>query len=126
MNKKFISILILLVMLITCSPLTTFANTMPLEELRVHYGAISVEAYNIGYGFVMEPSLFLKEGKVVGDITAEVLTKKNIGYKGDTSYFSGFEFDDTAEPQYPEYLIPYSSGFDGIGTGNGYLEEFDP
>ena len=125
MNNKFLSILILLVMLITCSPLTTFANTMTLDNLRENYGAISVEAYNIGYGFVVEPSLFPKEGKSVGEITLEVLTKKNIGYKGDISYFSGFEFDDTVEAQYPEYLTPYSSGFDRAGNGNGYLEEFD-
>ena len=125
MNNKFLSILILLVMLITCSPLTTFANTMTLDDLRENYGAISVEAYNLGQGFLVEPSLYAKEGKSVGDITVEVLTKKNIGYTGDTSYFSGFEFDDTVAPTYPEYLEPYSWELDSMGDGDGYLAEFD-
>ncbi|MBE7019752.1 MAG: hypothetical protein E7413_07760 [Ruminococcaceae bacterium] len=125
MNKKFFSILMFLMMAVSLFPLATFANTMPLVDLRENYGAISVEAYNLGQGFLVEPSLYAKEGKSVGDITVEVLTKKNIGYTGDTSYFSGFEFDDTIEPQYPEYLQDYIWEFEGLGDGNGYLEEFD-
>ncbi|MBO5408053.1 MAG: hypothetical protein J6A61_01390 [Clostridia bacterium] len=128
MSKKILCILLFATMLVALLPLAAFADTSTLlsvEDLRKEYGAITVEAYNIGHGFVVEPSLFLKEGKSVGDITAEVLTQKNMKYKGSTAYFSGFEFDDTMEAQYPEYLLPYSPGFDGIGDGNGYLEEFD-
>lgn len=130
MKHKFFSILILLVMLITCSTLTTYANTMTLSELRETHGAFTVEAYNLGQGFLVEPSLYVKNGRSVSDITADILTDKNIGYSGDTymgsvSYFSGFEFDDTVEPQYPEYLEELSWEFDTSGDGNGYLEEFD-
>ncbi len=128
MNKKIFNILLFVMMIVTICPLATFANTstlLTLDELREEYGAITVEAYNIGQGFLVEPSLFIKKGKSVGDITIEVLTEKNIGYKGSTSYFSGFEFDDTIKPQYPEYLEPYSWEFDEAGDGNHFLEEFD-
>ena len=128
MNKKILSILLAVVMVFTMIPLTAFAteNTlMTLEELREQNGAISVEAYNIGQGFLIEPSLYAKEGKSTGDITVDFLTSKNINYQGSTSYFSGFEFDDTVAPQYPSYLEPYLGELDTTGDGNGYLAEFD-
>lgn len=128
MNKRILSILLAVVMVFTMIPLTAFAteNTlMTLEELREQNGAISVEAYNIGQGFLIEPSLYAKEGKSTGDITVDFLTSKNINYQGSTSYFSGFEFDDTVAPQYPSYLEPYLGELDTTGDGNGYLAEFD-
>ena len=128
MNKRILSILLAVVMVFTMIPLTAFAteNTlMTLEELREQNGAISVEAYNIGQGFLVEPSLYAKEGKSTGDITVDFLTSKNINYQGSTSYFSGFEFDDTVAPQYPSYLEPYLGELDTTGDGNGYLAEFD-
>ena len=132
MNKKFFSVVAVMVAIMMVS-LTAFANAdtlLTLDELRESYGAISVEAYNLGQGFLVEPSLYVKDGRCVSDITADALTIKNIGYLGDmymgsVSYFSGFEFDDTIEPQYPEYLEEHSWEFDGMGDGNGYLEEFD-
>lgn len=66
-----------------------------------------------------------KGGKSTGDITVDFLTSKNINYQGSTSYFSGFEFDDTVAPQYPSYLEPYLGELDTTGDGNGYLAEFD-
>lgn len=57
--------------------------------------------------------------------TVDFLTSKNINYQGSTSYFSGFEFDDTVAPQYPSYLEPYLGELDTTGDGNGYLAEFD-
>ncbi len=127
MKQKIFSILFFVMMMITMLPQLVFANgtLLTLEELREENGAISVEAYNIGQGFLVEPSLYSKDGRCTGEITVDVLASKNIGYKGSTSYFSGFQFDDTIEPQYPEYLEPYSADFDGMGDGNGYLEEFD-
>ncbi|MBP3560051.1 MAG: hypothetical protein J6K49_05235 [Clostridia bacterium] len=128
MNKKFLSILLAVVMVFTMIPLTAFANgnaLLTLDELREEKGAITVEAYNIGYGFLVEPSLYDKEGKATGDITVDFLTSKGINYQGSTSYFSGFEFDDTLTPDYPSYLEPYLGELDSTGDGNGYLAEFD-
>ncbi len=127
MNKKVLSILIFFAVIVAMLPQSAFANgtLLTLEELREENGAISVEAYNIGQGFLVEPTLYSKDGRCTGEITVDVLASKNIDYKGSTSYFSGFQFDDTIEPQYPEYLEPYSADFDGVGDGNGYLEEFD-
>ena len=125
--KKFLSVLLVLVMVLGMQPLGTFAyDKLTLEELRAENGAITVEAYNIGQGFLVEPSLFTKEeNKSTGDITIELLESKSINYRGSASYFSGFEFDDTVAPTYPEYLEPYSWELDSMGDGDGYLAEFD-
>ena len=128
MNKRILSILLAVIMVFTMIPLTAVAseNTlMTLEQLREQNGAITVEAYNIGQGFLVEPSLYSKGVKSTGDITVDFLTSKNINYQGSTSYFSGFEFDDTVAPQYPSYLEPYLGELDTTGDGNGYLAEFD-
>ncbi|MBR2411048.1 MAG: hypothetical protein IKB08_04915, partial [Clostridia bacterium] len=128
MNKRILSILLAVVMVFTMIPLTAFAteNTlMTLEELREQNGAISVEAYNIGQGFLVEPSLYAKEGKSVGDITVDFLESNGLTYNGSTSYFSGFEFDDTIAPEYPEYLEPYIGELSDSGDGDGMLSEFD-
>ena len=128
MNKRILSILLAAVMVFTMIPLTAVAteNTfMTLEELREEYGAISIEAYNLGHGFLVEPSLYAKEGKSVGDITVDFLESNGLTYAGDTSYFSGFEFDDTVAPEYPEYLEPYMGELWDSGDGNGMLAEFD-
>lgn len=126
--KKLLSLFLALVMVLSLVPTTVFATEgeqLTLAELREENGAISVEAYNIGQGFLVEPSLYAKEGKSVGDITVDFLTSKNINYQGSTSYFSGFEFDDTVAPQSPSYLEPYLGELDTTGDGNGYLAEFD-
>lgn len=128
MNKKIFSVFLFVTIVVTMLPLNAFANgetVLTLEELREEKGAITIEAYNIGQGFLMEPSLFDKNGKSTGDITIEALTSKNIDYKGSTSYFSGFAYDDTVEATYPVYLMDYVDSFDTMGDGNGYLEEFD-
>ena len=128
MNKKILSILFSVIMVATMLPYRSFANTdtlLTIGELREEKGAITIEAYNIGQGFLMEPSLFDKEGKSTGDITVNVIKSKNIGYTGSTSYFGGFEFDDTIEPTYPGYLEEYIGDFDTTGDGDGYLAEFD-
>ena len=125
---KIVSILLSIIMIAGILPVSVFAteNTlMTLEELREQNGAITVEAYNIGQGFLVEPSLYSKGGKSTGDITVDFLTSKNINYQGSTSYFSGFEFDDTVAPQYPSYLEPYLDELDTTGDENGYLTEFD-
>ena len=109
-------------------PLSSYAyedRFMTVEELREEKGAIAIEAYNIGQGFVMEPSLFDKEGKSTGEITVEVLERKGIGYIGNNSYFSGFEFDDRRKAVYPDYLSGYKGIFEETGSGDGYLAEFD-
>lgn len=128
MNKRILSLLLAIVMVFTMIPLTAFAteNTlMTLEELREQNGAISVEAYNIGQGFLVEPSLYAKEGESVGDITVDFLESNGLTYNGSTSYFSGFEFDDTIAPEYPEYLEPYIGELSDSGDGDGMLSEFD-
>ena len=128
MTMKIVSILLSIIMIAGILPVSVFAteNTlMTLEELREQNGAITVEAYNIGQGFLVEPSLYSKGGKSTGDITVDFLTSKNINYQGSTSYFSGFEFDDTVAPQYPGYLEPYLDELDTTGDDNGYLAEFD-
>ena len=128
MTMKIVSILLSIIMIAGILPVSVFAteNTlMTLEELREQNGAITVEAYNIGQGFLVEPSLYSKGGKSTGDITVDFLTSKNIDYKGDTSYFGGFEFDDTVAPQYPSYLEPYLDELDTTGDDDGYLAEFD-
>ena len=126
--KKLLSLFLALVMVLSLVPATVFATEvelLTLEQLREQNGAITVEAYNIGQGFLVEPSLYSKGGKSTGDITVDFLTSKNINYQGSTSYFSGFEFDDTVAPQYPSYLEPYLGELDTTGDGNGYLAEFD-
>lgn len=128
MNKRILSILLAVIMVFTMIPLTAVAteNTlMTLEELREQNGAISVEAYNIGQGFLIEPSLYAKEGKSVGDITVDFLESNGLTYSGSTSYFSGMEFDDTLAPEYPEYLEPYIGELSDRGDGDGMLAEFD-
>ena len=128
MNKRILSILLAVVMVFTMIPLTAVAseNTlMTLEELREQNGSISVEAYNIGQGFLIEPSLYAKEGKSVGDITVDFLESNGLTYSGSTSYFSGMEFDDTLAPEYPEYLEPYIGELSDRGDGDGMLAEFD-
>lgn len=128
MNKRIFSILLAVVMVFTMIPLTAFATENPLltlEQLREQNGAITVEAYNIGQGFLVEPTLFVKDGRSTGDITVDFLTNKGVSYSGSTSYFSGFEFDDTTAPQYPEYLEPYLSELENSGDGDGMLAEFD-
>ena len=128
MNKRILSILLAVIMVFTMIPLTAFATEstlMTLEELREQNGAISVEAYNIGQGFLVEPSLYAKEGKSVGDITVNFLESNGLTYSGSTSYFSGMEFDDTLAPEYPEYLEPYLGELEESGDGDGMLSEFD-
>ena len=128
MNKRILSILLAIVMVFTMIPLTAFAtenDLMTLEELREENGAISIEAYNIGQGFLVEPSLYAKEGKSVGDITVDFLESNGLTYSGSTSYFSGMEFDDTLAPEYPEYLEPYLGELEESGDGDGMLSEFD-
>lgn len=104
-------------------------SLLALEELRAEYGAISIEAYNIGQGFLLEPSLYSKaEEKSAGDITIDLLTEKGLNYSGSSSYFSGFEFDDSVEAIYPAYLQSYLD--DGEVSeqndeSDGYLGEFD-
>ena len=49
---------------------------MTLEQLREQNGAITVEAYNIGQGFLVEPSLYSKGVKSTGDITVDFLQAK--------------------------------------------------
>lgn len=127
--KKIILRIILAVMMAAMMPIQIFAvddSLLTLEELRTKKGAITVEAYNIGQGFLMEPTLFDKaEEKSVGDITVSVLEDKKIGYQGSTSYFAALEFDDTVEAIYPEYLADFAGEFDLKGDGDGYLSEFD-
>lgn len=129
MTTKVVAMLIAVFMVVSMSPVVVFATEsalLTLEELKEQYGAITVEAYNIGHGFLVEPSLYTKEdGKSTGDITVDFLTSKNINYQGSTSYFSGFEFDDTLAPQYPSYLEDYVGELSDAGDGNGYLAEFD-
>lgn len=128
MKSKILSLFIFVQIIAAMLPMGVFAdeNTLlTLEELKEEYGAITVEAYNIGQGFLVEPSLYIKEGKSTGDITVDILTSKNIDYKGSTSYFSGLEFDDSIEAIYPDYLKDYTDYFDTTGDCNGYLEEFD-
>ena len=126
--KKIILRIMLTVMMVSMMSIQTFAaddRLLTLEELRTEKGAITVEAYNIGQGFLMEPTLFDKDGKSVGDITGIILEDKNIGYRGSTSYFTGLEFDDTIEATYPTYLEAYAGEFELEGDGDGYLGEFD-
>ena len=128
MNKRILSILLAAIMVFTMIPLTAFAtenDLMTLEELREENGAISIEAYNLGHGFLVEPSLYEKEGKSVGDITVDFLENNGLTYSGSTSYFSGMEFDDTLAPEYPEYLEPYLGELEESGDGDGMLSEFD-
>ena len=127
--KKLLSLFLALVMVLSLVPTTVFATDteerLTLEELREQKGAITVEAYNIGQGFLIEPSLYAKEGKSVGDITVNFLESNGLTYRGDTSYFSSFEFADTVAPQYPSYLEPYLGELDTTGDDDGYLSEFD-
>ena len=128
MTKKVLSTILALVMVLGLLPAAVYATEpemLTLEELRSEYGAITIEAYNIGQGFLVEPTLYAKEGKSVGDITVELLANKGISYQGSTSYFSGLEFDDMLAPEYPEYLAPYLSELEQCGDGDGYLAEFD-
>ena len=126
--KKTAALLLAIITMLGMLPAMAFAEgtaLLTLDELRAEKGAITVEAYNIGRGFLIEPSLYDKTGKSTGDITVELLGRKNLSYKGSTSYFEGFSFDDTVEAAYPSYLEPYRSDLSDTGDGDGYLSEFD-
>ena len=137
--KKIMSMILALVLMLGLLPATAFAadstNLMSLEELREVKGAFAVEAYNLGQGFLVEPSLYDKvSGKSVSEITGDILTSKNIEFRGDFSnegivtYFSGLKFDDSLEAQYPEYLQPLVDSGDISETNDdpdGFLSEFD-
>ncbi len=128
MKKRILSFFLALTMFFTMIPLMSFANAeslMTLDELREEFGSISIEAYNLGHGFLVKPSLYAKEGKSVGDITVDFLESNGLTYSGSTSYFSGMEFDDTLAPVYPEYLEPYLGELEESGDGDGMLSEFD-
>ena len=130
---KMLTMLIVCAMVIGMFPVMAYANEtnasesalLTLEQLRAQNGAISIEAYNLGHGFLVEPSLYAKEGKSVGDITVNFLESNGLTYSGSTSYFSGMEFDDTLAPEYPEYLEPYLGELEESGDGDGMLAEFD-
>ena len=84
-TKRIVSLVMAVVMMMAILPVVSCAEDeglLSLGELRQSYGAFTVEAYNIGYGFVVEPTLYLKEGKSTGDITVDVLENKNIAYRG--------------------------------------------
>ena len=137
--KKILSMILALVLVLGLLPATVFAadstNLMTLDELRAVKGAFTVEAYNLGQGFLVEPSLYDKvSGKSVSEITGDILTSKNIEFRGDFSnegivtYFSGLKFDDSLEAQYPEYLQPLVDSGDISETNDdpdGILSEFD-
>ena len=137
--KKILSMILALVLVLGLLPATAFAadstDLMSLEELREVKGAFAVEAYNLGQGFLVEPSLYDKvSGKSVSEITGDILTSKNIEFRGDFSnegivtYFSGLKFDDSLEAQYPEYLQPLVDSGDISETNDdpdGFLSEFD-
>ena len=62
-TKKILSMILALVLVLGLLPATAFAadspNLMSLEELREVKGAFAVEAYNLGQGFLVEPSLYI-------------------------------------------------------------------
>ena len=138
-TKKILSMILAIVLVLGLLPATAYAagNTslMTLEELRAINGAFTVEAYNLGQGFLVEPSLYEKtEGKCTAQITGEVLASKNIDFTGDingegiVTYFSGLAFDDSLEAQYPEYLQPLADSGEISATNDdpdGVLSEFD-
>ena len=75
MNRKVFSILISMIALVIMLPFRAIADTdalLTIEELRKEKGAITIEVYNIGQGFLLEPSLYDKEGKSTGDLGADV------------------------------------------------------
>lgn len=127
-TKKMIAVLIAFILVLGSLPTAALAeksDLLTLEKLREKKGAITVEAYNIGQGFLVEPSLYTKDGRSTGDITVDFLESKNVGYRGSTSYFSAFEFDDTVKANYPDYLTSHSDELESTCDGDGYLAEFD-
>lgn len=138
-TKKILSMILTVVMVLGLLPATVFAtdstNLMTLEDLRAVKGAFTVEAYNLGQGFLVEPSLYDKaSGKSVSEITGNILISKNIEFRGDVSnegivtYFSGLAFDDSLEAQYPEYLQSLVDSGEISETNedpDGILSEFD-
>ena len=70
MKSKLICIILSAILTVANLALIAFADTdslMTLEELREENGAITVEAYNIGQGFLVEPTLYRKEtGRIKG------------------------------------------------------------
>ena len=132
LSVKVLAMMIAVLFLIGALPVTVFADgasLLTLEELRAQNGAISIEAYNIGQGFLVEPTLYAKEdGKSAGDITLELLSDLGLAYEGNSSYFSGFEFDDSVEPDYPAYLQDYLEDgcvYEENDAPDGYLGEYD-
>lgn len=139
--KKLLSLILALVMVLSLVPTTVFATEgeestlLTLEDLRAVKGAFTVEAYNLGQGFLVEPSLYDKaSGKSVSEITGNILISKNIEFRGDVSnegivtYFSGLAFDDSLEAQYPEYLQSLVDSGEISETNedpDGILSEFD-
>ena len=138
-TKKILSMILTVVMVLGLLPATVFAtdstNLMTLEDLRAVKGAFTLEAYNLGQGFLVEPSLYDKaSGKSVSEITGNILISKNIEFRGDVSnegivtYFSGLAFDDSLEAQYPEYLQSLVDSGEISETNedpDGILSEFD-
>ena len=126
--KKILAALLAVSVMLCLLPVTALGaeeEKLTLEELREKYGAITVEAYNIGQGFLVEPSLYSKNGRSAGEITVDFLASKGISYQGSTSYFGGFAFNDKIQAEYPDYLTPYLGELESVGDGDGYLAEFD-
>ncbi len=126
--KKILATLLAVSMMLCFLPVTALGaeeEKLTLEELREKYGAITVEAYNIGQGFLVEPSLYSKNGRSAGEITVDFLASEGISYQGSTSYFGGFAFNDKIQAEYPDYLTPYLGELESVGDGDGYLAEFD-
>ena len=126
--QKVLALVVAVSMMLCLLPVTALAaeeEMLTLEELRGKYGAVTVEAYNIGQGFLVEPSLYVKDERSAGEITVDFLTSKHISYQGSTSYFGGFAFDDKIRAEYPDYLTPYLGELEAVGDGDGYLAEFD-
>ena len=126
--KKILAALLAVSVMLCLLPVTALGaeeEKLTLEELREKYGAITVEAYNIGQGFLVEPSLYSKNGRSAGEITVDFLASKGVSYQGSTSYFGGFAFNDKVQAEYPDYLTPYLGELESVGDGDGYLAEFD-
>ena len=126
--KKAVGVLLSLVMVLSMLPTTVFATEtkLTLAELREQYGAITIEAYTIGQGFLVEPTLYEKtEGLTTAAATIALLESKGLRYQGSESYFSALEFDDTIEADYPEYLKTYITSLNPTGDGDGFLAAFD-
>lgn len=137
--KKLIAAILVAAMLLMS--VSAFAEVVPeypeVPDGYDGYATMSVEAFTLGWGYIVEPTLVpYVEGESVAIITDRLLNSLGIEYEGGSLgsgfYFSRVECEQIIngeEPNVPEFLMEQfelNPGYwSGEESGDGMLGEFD-